>query len=382
MTPAAATRPSAAGPAAANVLLGVACASAKNCLAVGDAQNAFRGSGGPLAEKWNGGTWRAVPVRLPSGATEGGYLGSVSCWSAAHCVAVGSYGTSGDNHYALAETWNGTTWTPTEPPAPGGDNTYLSGVQCQSAKSCVAVGTYTVATDGGSTTAPLAETWNGRHWSEVRPPWTGAGALGGLRSLSCASEVSCVAGGLSDHPALMDSVLIESWNGKRWSMAKTPALTGNPFSSVSGVSCASADRCAAVGYTFTGSVLGSLAEMGNGGHWRLTPVPWPRTTSNPELFGVSCPAADHCVTVGTVDSNPADGINGGRAAAATWNGRAWKVQPVPAPGKREESQFLSVICLTATDCVAVGQLGPAGLTNGTGLSGFWNGKAWRLVAAK
>ena len=42
--------------------------------------------------------------------------------------------------------------------------------------------------------------------------------------------------------------------------------------------------------------------------------------------------------------------------------------------------FTDVTCLSATDCVAVGQLGPAGSANdtSTALSGFWNGKSWRL----
>ena len=52
-----------------------------------------------------------------------------------------------------------------------------------------------------------------------------------------------------------------------------------------------------------------------------------------------------------------------------------------APAKGKASVFNSVTCLTATDCVAVGQVGPSKTTNGTGLSGFWNGKSWRLVTA-
>jgi hypothetical protein len=44
--------------------------------------------------------------------------------------------------------------------------------------------------------------------------------------------------------------------------------------------------------------------------------------------------------------------------------------------------FNGVTCLSTTDCVAVGELGPVRTINGAGLSGFWNGRAWRLVTAK
>ncbi len=88
------------------------------------------------------------------------------------------------------------------------------------------------------------------------------------------------------------------------------------------------------------------------------------------------------MAVGTVDSNPNDMSNTGRAAAVTWNGKAWAVTSVPAPGKGKASLFGGVTCLSAASCVAVGQLGPAVSTNGTGLSGFWNGKSWRLVTAR
>jgi len=56
------------------------------------------------------------------------------------------------------------------------------------------------------------------------------------------------------------------------------------------------------------------------------------------------------------------------------------VTSVPAPGKGKSSLFTDVTCLSATDCVAVGQVGPAGSANdtSTALSGFWNGKSWRL----
>lgn len=77
-----------------------------------------------------------------------------------------------------------------------------------------------------------------------------------------------------------------------------------------------------------------------------------------------------------------NGINNGVAAAVTWNGKAWTAVRVPAPRAGEASVFNAVTCRTPTDCVAVGQAGPTGTANGARLSGFWNGKSWRLVTAQ
>jgi hypothetical protein len=258
-------------------------------------------------------------------------------------------------------------------------NTALSGVSCKSATSCVAVGAYTQNTSSGST-APLAETWNGRKWTEARLPAPKGNLFTALDAVSCVSPVSCVATGVSTTD-LVGSALIESWNGKSWSRMKAAALPGSPYAELTDVSCASANRCAAVGYVSVKG-LGSLAEMWNGKSWTLATVPWPKGTSNPALFGVSCSAANACVAVGIIDSNLNVMSNTGKAAAVTWNGKAWAVTSVPAPGKGKASLLRGVTCLSATNCAAVGQLGPSGSTNGTGLSGFWNGKGWRLVTAR
>ena len=96
------------------------------------------------------------------------------------------------------------------------------------------------------------------------------------------------------------------------------------------------------------------------------------------LWGVSCAAAGRCVAVGDIELYQ-KGAGTERVAAVTWNGKAWAVTGVPGPGKGKASLFKDVTCLSAADCVAVGQAGPAGSATGTGLSGFWNGKSWRLA---
>lgn len=96
--------------------------------------------------------------------------------------------------------------------------------------------------------------------------------------------------------------------------------------------------------------------------WALTgAVPRPKGTASPWLYGVSCRAAGRCVAMGLTDWNPAsNGTLTGRAAAATWNGKAWTATPVAVPGTGDASGFATVACRPGTPvfCAAVGYRDP------------------------
>lgn len=64
--------------------------------------------------------------------------------SAAACTAVGHHANSSGAAKALAESWNGTSWSvvPTPNPPPVGGSSYLNGVSCVSATACTAAGDY------------------------------------------------------------------------------------------------------------------------------------------------------------------------------------------------------------------------------------------------
>jgi hypothetical protein len=78
------------------------------------------------------------------------------------------------------------------------------------------------------------------------------------------------------------------------------------------------------------------------------------------------------------------GNSQGTPSSDVWNGKAWALKHVPVPpngGSTANSALQGTSCLSATDCVAVGELD---LGNGEqqqyGFSGFWNGNGWRLAA--
>jgi hypothetical protein len=349
------------------------------CLAVG----ANFATDIPLAETWTVLGWRTIKVKLPAGVT-GGELNAAACPAVASgvfCVAVGDYFTSSGAPFALAETWNGTTWTPAK--VSGTAGTALSSVSCLSAKNCLAVGSHETFSGTG---APIADTWNGKAWKQVKVPAPAHAVLSEFTGVSCATATFCAATGNAANSSGTMAPLIGRWNGKAWSYLKPAAAPkGVVDPALVGVSCPTAASCVTAG---DGSLAkggtASFIERWNGKAWALSSaISWPKGTKNPWLVGMSCYAAGHCFTAGYIDWNPdANGANTGRAAAAQWNGKTWASTPVPPPGAGKATLFDAVTCRSASFCVAVGLGGPFGQPQGTGLSGFWNGKSWKLVAAK
>jgi hypothetical protein len=286
---------------AGSSLAGIDCLSARRCVAVGSV-----GSGREtLAMRWNGRNWR----RLAMPSHDGG-LHAVSCTSRTRCMAVGS-----DHVCELAEQWNGSTWqvlstpSPCGPPQAGG----LTGVACQSAGSCQAVGSY--MPDNG-TALTLAESWNGRKWTQ--PDTSSPGDQASLNAVSCLSASNCMAVG-SGLPVEVkgQTAIAESWNGHAWQLL-SPARKVAP-ATLGGVACLRAGWCMTVGSFTRGGTLFPQAQTWNGAIWQAVPPPDAPGT----LSGLSCPEQDRCLAVGA--SGPAN-------FAAVWNNTRWRsLTSVPSP---------------------------------------------------
>jgi hypothetical protein len=207
-----------------------------------------------LAESWNGTSWSLLSPPLPAAATSSG-LSGVSCDSARACTIVGYFGTSQRSAVALAEAWNGTAWSIESPLNPSFQSLF-DGVSCNSPLACSAVGGF-VSYDGSYGTAlPLAELWDGTSWSVHNTPNPVQNDTI-LDSVSCTSATLCTAVGL--YTTNNSATLAEVWNGKNWSIRSTP--TGESSRLFSGVSCPSASVCFAVGYVVNSAgVLKPLAE--------------------------------------------------------------------------------------------------------------------------
>lgn len=230
-------------------------------------------------------------------------IDALSCTSVSACTAVGSANTLLLQLAVLVERWDGRSWTAQPAPSPGwADRTVFAGVSCVSPTFCTAVGT-SVGGQGDVTTRLLIERWDGRRWTIARAPRPDGSFDTGLAGVSCASADACTAVGDVDGTALA-----ERWNGRRWSIQPTPYQAQAPLT---GVSCVSAAVCEAVGTAnqdaggSSAPPTGMVAEGWNGRSWSLQPIPPPAPAGDSSWFNaVACLSARSCFVLGGDNSAP------------------------------------------------------------------------------
>ena len=257
---------------AENILDGVSCTLAGSCIAVGYAADTKLGVWHTLVESWNGRAWEEVPSPNAS-ATENNFLLAVSCPSASDCTAAGY-------HYrnltlTLVESWNGHRWSIVNSPnASTTGHNILNAVSCTSASDCTSVGTSYSPAETTPTNRSLIETWDGSRWALTRSPNTSTTERNTLNAISCDANRGCFATGIYvSHSNGFNQTLILSESGSGWTIASSPnarAPSRGDDNWLSGVSCVSRSNCTVVGYyTNTKAVSLTLIETWNGRHWTI-----------------------------------------------------------------------------------------------------------------
>jgi hypothetical protein len=191
-----------------------------------------------------------------------------------------------------------------------------------------------------------------------------------LDAVACSGSRACTAVGSS---SVLGSIAAESWDGKRWRVARLPTAPGATTSQLGGVSCVNAAACEAVGFTVTGSFYaGSSAPIGerwDGRHWTLQRIAAPGVVAN--LSAVSCAAANSCMAVGSWGTDDVDQA----LLAERWNGKRWSSVRMRSPASQEQIEMNSVSCPARNACIAVGDYTPPGLWQ-VPLAERWNGRSW------
>jgi hypothetical protein len=318
------------------------------------------------------------------------WLKDVSCASAGSCVAVGGYINKSPWQTEIAASlWDGTDWTPIDPPSPAGYYAELEGVSCATATSCLAVGTVLPA---ANIARPVVMKWDGNTWTEIAAPQSPPSVNYYLTDISCPTVDSCEAVGYRANvysPNSSDDArpLTLHWDGSSWTtrVSANPNTPGGEPSKegslLESVSCASASFCKAVGRHYS-SVAGEgafkpLIERLSGTEWvteEANTLSYPATETDFWLEGVSCPTTTACLAVGysgtghnEFDPNPK------KAFTQRWTGSQWV-----SPGLPEEAntatELYDVSCSSATSCRAVGKNGRAADWTGT--------QGWKLQAPK
>ena len=333
--------------------------------------------------------WSARALPQPPESGNGHEAFGVSCVQPEDCVAVGgNWSLEVHTRVTLAEHWNGSSWSVMETPNPPGldegweHNWYavLSGVSCVSANNCLAVGRYR----DSAGLKPLAEHWDGSHWSLLSAPVPASATASALEGVSCASATACIAVGYLEEASGTVRPLAESWDGSSWAIGSPPSPSGSPPAAwLEAVSCSSAPACTAVGaYETSTHVERTLAERWDGSGWSV------QTTKNPtgnqagnELGGVSCPSATACTAVGRhIEQVGSEFIPS--ALVERWDGTEWTVQATPHPPLSEGETLFGVSCASATACTAVGSyVAVAGANSSAEVFGLrWDGASWSVLS--
>ena len=315
-----------------------------------------------------------------------GVLDAVSCSSSTACTAVGHYGGDFGVNPGLVARWDGKAWSLQQPAVPAGaDGFVLTSVSCPSRSDCVAAG-YAIPHLGSDSL--LVERWNGKAWS-VQPTPNPAAVPGGvyvearLWGISCVASAACTAVGDYDAGTGVSRTLVERWNGVEWTIESSPNpgdLNSDEFigDGLKGVSCASRSSCASVGSM---GVYHSLAQRWNGLRWTNEAIAEPKPEIGSSLSGVACPDATTCLAVGQARLSEPDGTGGTVVRAALWDGGEWSstrvTPPSDPPGGPHWTVLNGVSCASSMNCIGVGAYQKVSYQYAT-LAERWNGRTWAM----
>jgi hypothetical protein len=158
-------------------LASVSCATARSCVAVGKT-----GNDSALIERWNGTRWTIQSPLSPQATYS--QLNAVSCPTTTFCLAVGTHYTSEKGTTAvITETWNGRYWTAGSAAPLAARFPSLTSIDCSGPTRCVAVGSRSYMPTGRPNA--LAERWNGATWTIQATQNPAADRDINLESVSC-----------------------------------------------------------------------------------------------------------------------------------------------------------------------------------------------------
>ncbi len=351
-------------PQASQLLLNTTCPNAWDCWAVGatipDVQNAQPVA---LAEHWNGSSWSDVSGIDPAGK-QASVLYDVSCVTSSNCWGVGGQQTllQGNDPTVLLEHWNGVGWSIDTTASNAG---LLFSVNCLGADDCWAVGG-TLDPAAGDVTGSLALHWDGLSWSTAVIPQSGEN-VDQLSSVSCTSATDCWAvGAASPNPFdsdVLPNLLYKSagaepwlihWDGSTWSGSIHPDPQSPTGGALTGTTCVTSTDCWAVGSTMNaaGHFSEPLVEQWNGAAWSVTAT---TLADDGTLANVTCLSPNACWAVGASSVPAGQGQQNGtkpQSLAEHWDGDTWSVDESADVGT--VSVLDGVACSSGSRCFASG----------------------------
>jgi hypothetical protein len=352
----------------------VSCASAGNCLAGGNYEDASGHAQVFVVSEVRGrwGTARQIPGTATLNAGGGAHVFAVSCASPGNCVAGGSY-LDGSHHiqaFVVSEvngTWRASREVRGTAALNAGGEARVTSLSCRSAGNCTGGGSYRDQA-GGIQTFVVGEesgTWS----AAAEVPGLAALNAGGNSvplSLSCASAGNCAAGGFYYDAAARSHAYVASETNGTWAAAtEVPGLAAMNVggdAEVGSVSCPSAGNCAAGGFYSNGSALTAFVVSERNGTWGTARnIPGMKDLDHGLYSGVqsvSCSSARNCAAAGSYIAAQGIGFQDLEVfvvneTAGTW-GKAVEVPGMSSLNKGHYAIMNSLSCALRGTCAAGG----------------------------
>lgn len=340
------------------------CASAGDCAVTGTYVDATDGAQAMVAGRAAGAWSAAQRVDLPgdADAVAEPVLSAVTCPAAGACSAVGSYFTGAGTFRAMVATRSAGTWsaaTALDLPADAdtaNPQAALYAVACASAGSCTAAGSY--LDEDGAYQAMLA-TQSGGTWSAAAKVAAPAGARtepsAYLNAIACPAAGACTALGAYLDASGAGRVMTATTSGPATALSlPADANAIDPAAAVSGLDCASATACAAVGSYRDGTgVYRPFVASRTSGWAPAVGLALPADadpTIESSLDAVACPAAGACVAGGSY-ANASSQL---RPMIATEAGAATRVALPANAGDLPDAHVRAVACDSEQACDLAG----------------------------
>jgi hypothetical protein len=235
----------------------------------------------------------------------------------------------------------------------------------------VAVVTTSVSGPASAASAPAQSTTARATTARPTTARPAAPVVNDLADVVCRTSKNCIAVGSLDSraPAAV------AWNGTAWHSVRMNLPGGAPTGGLYGVACPGTSECVAVGDDLPTADHGynyALGDVWNGKAWAPTQV---SESAGSVLGAVSCLSAKNCLAVGD-DRSPSGGYQSPIAYA--WNGAQWHPLAIPALPYDYDTAFTGVSCVTGRYCMVVGY-SPASTGAFTTLLYRWDGKTWTAL---
>ena len=227
-------------------------------------------------------------------------------------------------------TAKGGGWTTNKVQLYGTNDNSVGAVAGSSPTDIWAVGDFLPDTANSNQDATLtfAEHFDGKNWTVVPTPTTGANFTSFYGA--AASQGQAWAVGEYLNSGYQDRALIEHWDGSQWSIANIPQ-PGSVRDMLHSATATSPSDVWAVGdQEGANGKFETLAEHWDGSSWRATPTPNPGSTGN-HLYAIDAVSANNVWAAGmqlSTDS-PDQGL------VEHWDGKKWSVVPMPAPASAD-----------------------------------------------